>query len=223
MCCMWLSCNPELTLFWCSGLSWYCMVIVWAHSKEISEAWPQSAAGTAAVTPSFRLQIRHSSNIHACICATQRLFVLSLWKAQRKNVLKGLQWQLSAEYGKALSHSGMSSVSLSCSVFKSHWHCCRKMHDLSITSFPYVYTSLCILFSLSMKSKEVCWHICLYFQSFLSSQYAVVCVKLVYSSQCGYLQQCFTTVLINVIHIYSFTGPWSSQWKKNYKKKIILI
>lgn len=35
------------------------MVIVWAYSKEGSEAWQQSAAGTASVTLSFPLQIRH--------------------------------------------------------------------------------------------------------------------------------------------------------------------
>lgn len=69
-----LSSNLELTLFWCFGLSWFCMVIVWACSKEGSEACQQSAAGTASMTLGFPLLIRHGFKcMNVCVNVRMQL------------------------------------------------------------------------------------------------------------------------------------------------------
>lgn len=117
--CSWLSSNPELTSSWCSVVSWCCVVIVWACSKEGSEAWQQSAAGTTGVTLSFCLANLAWLYMHACNCvivyayATQWpcMCALSLLHSpfnekkstKLKNVTKGLQWQLGAAWSSFLS------------------------------------------------------------------------------------------------------------------------
>ncbi len=81
-----------------------------------------------------------------CVCALTAASSLQ-WKARRKNVTKGLQWQLTAAYGPASSRSRMSSVCFSfmLSVFESLWHCYRKIHNLSIYPFSFL-SSYFVLF-----------------------------------------------------------------------------
>lgn len=160
--CSWLSSNPELTSSWCSVVSWCCVVIVWACSKEGSEAWQQSAAGTTGVTLSFCLANLAWLYMHACNCvivyayATQWpcMCALSLLLSpfNEKKAQSWKTWPKACNgslvlHGPASSHSCMPSVCFSFTPwFESLWYCYIKYTQSAHLSIYFPVLIFCYLY-----------------------------------------------------------------------------